>query len=195
MKKITLLAGCIGVIAVVLAGASELGPTKTLHTMQSFLRVERQAPPQRVIPPTGELSQEQIEIILQEESVTNLRQGEGQWLFDYRGRTMAVLNSAQHDRMRIIAPITEVNALDAETLQKMLTANFHSALDGRYAIGNGVVYAAFLHPRSTLQAEDFRSALRQVGELVRTFGSTYSSGGLSFGAPAPAGPLDDLPEI
>ncbi|NJL83304.1 MAG: hypothetical protein HC890_10765, partial [Chloroflexaceae bacterium] len=54
-------------------------------------------------------------------------------------------------------------------------------LDARYAVSNGVVFAAFVHPLSTLDERDFLSALRQVSQLVRNFGTSYSSGALSFG--------------
>ena len=62
----------------------------------------------------------------------------------------------------------------------MLVANFHNALDARYAVSNGNVFAAFLHPLSSLEENDLRSALRQVSQLVANFGTTYSSGGLQF---------------
>ncbi len=32
----------------------------------------------------------------------------------------------------------------------MMIANFHTALDARYAISDGVIYAAFIHPLSSL---------------------------------------------
>ena len=70
----------------------------------------------------------------------------------------------------------------------MLEANFHSALDGRYAISNGMVYAAYIHPLSPLRPEEVRSALRQVAELGKTFGTTYSSGELLFGVSSQPGP-------
>ncbi|WP_169611489.1 hypothetical protein [Nodosilinea sp. P-1105] len=45
-----------------------------------------------------------------------------------------------------------------------------------------------MHPLSSLQANDLRSALHQVVKLAENFGTSYSSEGLSFGttqAPAP----------
>ena len=66
----------------------------------------------------------------------------------------------------------------------MLIANYHSSLDARYAVSQGIVYSAFLHPLSTLADDQLASALRQVAALATTFGSTYSSGELMFGAPA-----------
>ena len=74
--------------------------------------------------------------------------------------------------------------LTAEQRSLMLIANFHSALDARYATGRGVVYAAFLHPLSALTEAELHSALRQVAALARNFGTSCSSGELLYGAPA-----------
>ena len=79
---------------------------------------------------------EQLEEILQQEA-SNLRSDNGQLLFDFEGLPMALRTSQQHNRMRIITPITESNNLTEEQGQKMLIANFHKALDARYAISNG----------------------------------------------------------
>ncbi len=69
--------------------------------------------------------------------------------------------------------------------KRMLDTNFHSALDARYVTSNGLVYAAYIHPLSPLRREEILSVLRQVAELVKTFGTPYSSGELSFGFPSP----------
>jgi len=61
-----------------------------------------------------------------------------------------------------------------------MNSNFHLALDARYAVSDDVLYAAFIHPLSSLCKEDFESALKQVYNLVATFGKTYSSGQLEF---------------
>ena len=85
-----------------------------------------------------------------------------------------------HDRMRIIAPIARVTGLDPRLHEVLLRANFHSALDARYAISEDVVFAAFLHPISSLSPELIASALEQVVSLVKNFGTTYSSSDLEF---------------
>lgn len=64
---------------------------------------------------------------------------------------------------------------------RVLEANFHSALDARYATSDGVLYAAFIHPLSPLTEAEVRSAVAQVASLVRSFGTTYSSGELVYG--------------
>jgi hypothetical protein len=84
------------------------------------------------------------------------------------------------DRMRIISAIKEIDELSGAQLIVALEANFHSALDARYAISDGLVYAAYIHPLSSLSETEFRSAIRQVETAQHTFGSTYSSGELFF---------------
>ena len=101
--------------------------------------------------------------------------------FEYRGISIACIYDTAHDRMRLIAPITKRDAVDATHLEFMLTANFHTALDARYALSSGIVYSAFLHPMSTLTHEQLESAIRQVSALARNFGTSYSSDELLFG--------------
>ncbi len=117
------------------------------------------------------------------ETVENLKGDSGQWRFTYADVEMALLISVPHDRMRIVAPIGSEAQLTDQQRKRMLEGNFHSALDVRYATSNGLVYAAYIHPLSPLRREEIQSALRQVAELVKTFGTTYSSGELSFGQP------------
>lgn len=119
------------------------------------------------------------------ETVENLKGESGQWRFTYADVEMALLTNVTHDRMRIVAPIGPEAQLTEPQRKRMLEANFHSALDVRYATSNGLVYAAYIHPLSPLRREEIQSALRQVAELVKTFGTTYSSGELSFGSPSP----------
>lgn len=136
---------------------SQEAPTMTLGTLQGILK----------------------------ETVENLKGESGQWRFIYADVEMALLTSVPHDRMRIVAPIRPEAELTDQHRKRMLEANFHSALDARYATSNGLVYAAYIHPLSPLRREEVQSALRQVAELVKTFGTTYSSGKLSFGSPSP----------
>ena len=102
------------------------------------------------------------------------------WQLEIEGVDVIVVADSKANRMRIVAPIAEVSKLDPQQLHIMLEANFHTALDARYATSQGVVYAAFLHPLENLDGEVLRSAVRQVVSLVQTFGDTYSSGELVF---------------
>ena len=102
--------------------------------------------------------------------------------FRYEGVGIACVSDENHDRMRLIAPIATLDAAEASRLEVLLIANFHTTLDARYAISDGVIYAAFLHPLSTLTRPQLESAIRQVASLSLNFGSSYSSGELIFGA-------------
>ena len=135
---------------------------------------------------------EQLQKLLQE-IAENLRVENGQLRFEIEGVPMVMMVDSRRDRMRIIAPIIAVNQLEREALEKMLIANFHTALDGRYTISNGIVFAAFIHPLSSLPERDFRSALQQVSQLVKNFGTSYSSGGLLFIPGIPSQPPNDRP--
>lgn len=114
-------------------------------------------------------------------SAGQVKGGNNYWEFTASGVRMACVADPRHDRMRIIAPIVKVSELTADQRDKMLEANFHSTLDARYAVSNGVVYAAYIHPLSPLLDSEVESGVKQVMELVRTFGTTYSSGQLVFG--------------
>lgn len=101
--------------------------------------------------------------------------------FQFNGVTMACISDTRHDRMRIISPVANEKDLHEKQYKILMESNFHLALDSRYALSNGVLYAAFIHPLSSLHPAELESALRQVSQLVKTFGTSYSSGELSFG--------------
>ncbi len=103
------------------------------------------------------------------------------WQFTINELPVACVIDTSFDRMRLIAPIIEYKKVTPEQKDKMLAANFHSALDARYCTNDGIVYSAFIHPLSPLTSDELRSALRQVFNLAATFGSDYTSGVLSYG--------------
>ena len=94
---------------------------------------------------------------------------------------MLCLSDVAHDRMRIIAPILDEADLTDVQRQAMLEANFHTALDVRYATSHGTVYAVYIHPLSPLDERQIKSAMDQVANLVKTFGTQYTSGAMHFG--------------
>lgn len=136
---------------------------------------------------------DRLDRILQSE-VDNVEGGNGQWRFSVNGRDVIVLADARNDRMRVFSQVASIEDLNVQRVQAMLAANFHTALDARYAITEGAVVAAYLHPLTTLQDDDFRSALRQVVSLAETFGTSYSSNELNFGIRQQQRP-SDLEEI
>lgn len=104
----------------------------------------------------------------------------GYWSFKITSLTVTVITDEKADRMRIIIPIIESEKLDVETLYRVMQANFDSALDARYAIAKNILWSTYLHPLASLNDEQFITAIGQTVNLVSTFGTSYSSGLLSF---------------
>jgi hypothetical protein len=104
----------------------------------------------------------------------------GQWQLLIDDVQMFCLTDELHNRMRIISPVTDVSEVSQEELMKCLEANFHSALDVRYSISEGVIWVAFIHPLQELTREQVIDAMKQVYSGVLTFGSTYTSSNLCF---------------
>lgn len=123
---------------------------------------------------------DRMDAILRQEGLEVTRQ-DNMWEAVVDGVRIAVVTDPLADRMRIIAPVAADADLTDDLRRVLLAANFHTALDARYAIGGGVLYAAFIHPLSPLSDLEFRSALHQVAQLKLTFGTTFSSGEMIFG--------------
>ncbi len=132
----------------------------------------------RVVP--YRMTQAGLEQILHEISAEAEGRG-GVVEFVHDGLFMVCISDTLYDRMRLIAPIIEEDQVTEKQKRAMLAANFHTALDARYATSNGVLYAAFIHPLSPLTEEELASAIRQVATLARNFGTTYSSDELIYG--------------
>ncbi|KIC41200.1 hypothetical protein RA27_11250 [Ruegeria sp. ANG-R] len=96
-------------------------------------------------------------------------------------RRVFVVTDTNADRMRVMVPIRSAADLTQDDLRRMMQANFDSALDARYAIANGTLWAAFLHPLSPLERDQLISGLAQTVNIARTYGTLYSSGGAQFG--------------
>ena len=116
-----------------------------------------------------------IEATLREEA-SDLEVVQDQFRFTYRGVRMICVADIHADRMRILAVVGEEPALSAESARTLLSANFGETLDARYAIREGLLYAVYLHPLSTLAPRDLESALVQVSRLVKNYGTSYSAG-------------------
>lgn len=114
---------------------------------------------------------------------------------------LLVVTDQRANRMRIMMPIRPFDPDREEDLQLAiiaLHANYDRALDARYAVHDGMLWSAFIHPLSSLTEDDLANALRQVRGLRDNTGTTYSSGELFFGVPRrepEARPRDDtLPD-
>ena len=103
------------------------------------------------------------------------------WIFRVQDIQVQLVFDANADRMRMIIPVDQAENLDVGSLERLMQANYDSALDARYAIGRGVVWATFIHPLRSLDDEEFLSGMGQTVNLAITYGTTYSSGALVFG--------------
>jgi len=122
-----------------------------------------------------------IQDILKNQLETQVLEEEpGYTLFKYSNTKMALYPDEEFNRMRIIAPITQYSSLAPKIKDSLMDANFHSALDCRYGVTEDTLYALFLHPLSSLTHTDFLSALKQVHNLAKSFGKTYSSAQIAF---------------
>ena len=100
--------------------------------------------------------------------------------FNYRGLGIVLIYDLKADRMRLVSPIIEAKNVGNDVLMMALEANYHSALDARYAVSNNVVWSVFIHPLSDLSPALFDSAISQVAIARATFGDQFTSGALVF---------------
>lgn len=100
--------------------------------------------------------------------------------FNYRGLGLVLIYDLKADRMRLVSPIIEAKNVGNDVLMMALEANYHSALDARYAVSNNLVWSVFIHPLGDLSPALFESAISQVAIARATFGDQFTSGALIF---------------
>lgn len=136
--------------------------------------------PSQEIAPEMQEALSRIEEVIEALDEDALRQG-NMWEFRLEGSRLLVATDPAQGRMRIMTPIAEAAALPEGAMERLLQANFDTALDARYAIASGLVWGTFIHPLDSLTTRDFASGILQTKTLADTFGTTFSSGALSFG--------------
>ena len=115
------------------------------------------------------------------EKVADSIQGDnGRWQLKIKDVILICLTDTNHNRMRIISPITEAKRLDEKLKSAALVANFHTALDVKYAIADDVLWSVFIHPLKELTEAQVKDAIAQVYSANITFGTTFSSTSLVF---------------
>ncbi len=114
------------------------------------------------------------------EASDSIQGTKGRWQFNIKEVTFICLTDETHNRMRIISPIIESFKLTEELKTNALLANFHTALDVKYAISDDVLWSVFIHPLKELTEAQINDALQQVYFANVTFGTTYSSTSLVF---------------
>ncbi|WP_299223536.1 hypothetical protein [uncultured Psychroserpens sp.] len=114
-------------------------------------------------------------------SVSDSIQGnEGAWQFSIKDVKFLSFTDTNHNRMRIISPIADAKSLSDELIQSALVANFHTALDVKYAVSEGILWVVFIHPLKELSELQVRSAISQVYYGNINFGTTFASTSLTF---------------
>jgi hypothetical protein len=84
--------------------------------------------------------------------------------------------------MRAMVPIRSASTMTADEMQRVMQANFDSALDARYAIAQGRLWGVYLHPFRELERDQLIAGIAQTVNVAKTYGSLYSSGAGQFGA-------------
>jgi len=110
----------------------------------------------------------------------SLRGTTGNWQFMIKDRILVCITDEKNNRMRIMSPIIEQKKLAYTDMLKLMEANFHTALDVKYAISDDVLWSVFIHPLRELDKDEVLSAINQVYAAAVTYGTTYSSTGLTF---------------
>jgi len=113
--------------------------------------------------------------------LTDLEGGDGSWRGMRDEVQVFVLSDDTHDRMRIMAPIGELEELDPALMQRLLEANYDRALDAKYAMRGKEVWSVSVHPLATLAPDDFAGFIEQVVRLAKNTGTTFASSDLVFG--------------
>lgn len=121
-----------------------------------------------------------MDAILQKEA-SEIEGEKGVWQAMYYGRVLLIVTDSSSNRMRIFTPVIETKELEPGQKEKMLEANFHSALDAKYSAYQGYVMSVYTHPLKELTEDQFINAMQQVVILANTFGTSYQSTDMIFG--------------
>jgi hypothetical protein len=111
----------------------------------------------------------------------NANQQGNSWQFIFQERPFIVVFDEKADRMRMFTPIGPETLLTPDLMRRMLQANFDSALDARYVVGNKLIWSVFIHPLSPLDQDQFASAVIQILNVATSFGNAFSSGLFTYG--------------
>lgn len=103
------------------------------------------------------------------------------------GVEVYLLTDPANDRMQLIASVASADQVDPRVFNILLQANHFLTVDARYSVSNGVIYAVYLHPISSLTEDELVSGLEQVIALSKNFGTTFSSGKIELGLPRGGG--------
>lgn len=103
------------------------------------------------------------------------------WEFKLGEHIVLVVTDPIAQRMRIMVPIVPSELLTNELLNRLMQANFDSALDARYGVAQNLLWGTYIHPLVGLEEDEFLSGLSQTISIVKNFGTSFSSGAAVFG--------------
>lgn len=113
-------------------------------------------------------------------SSDSLQVNNNTWKFIYKDRILICIADKKANRMRIISPIAKKEQLTKELILNSLVANFHTALDVKYALSDEILWSVFTHPLKELTPHQIEDAISQVYYANITFGTLFSSTSLTF---------------
>jgi len=126
-----------------------------------------------------DMDNEKLEKILYVVSDT-LEGQKGNWQFTINSLPMLCVTDEKHNRMRIVTPIQKMKDVAYKELKACMEANFHTALDVKYAISDDLLWVVFIHPLKELQKDQVIDAISQVFNAALTYGESYNSTELVF---------------
>jgi len=126
-----------------------------------------------------QMNPEKLTQIIEQEADTLLVQG-NQIQFKINDGLLMCIYDSNANRMRIISPIVEREKLNEDELLNALVANFHSALDVKYALSDEIIWSVYTHPLKELSEAQVIDAIQQVYAAAITFGGSYSSTNMVF---------------
>ena len=92
-----------------------------------------------------------------------------------------VIVDARADRMRAMVPVRGADGMSEDEMLRVLQANFDSALDARYAVAQGRLWAVYIHPLAALERDQLISGIGQAVNAARTYGTLFTGGAMQFG--------------
>ncbi len=117
----------------------------------------------------------------------DVRSNQNQLYLTIEDVPLVLVADVASDRMRVMAPIRAADGVTEEDLRRMMQANFDTALDARYAIAQGRLWAVFIHPFRALEKDQLISGIGQTVNLALTYGNLYTGGALAYrGGDSPA---------
>ncbi len=126
-----------------------------------------------------DMNNEKLDEVIRSMSDT-IQGGNGNWQFVIKGLPIFCVTDQTNNRMRFVTPIMHVDEVTDAQMEECMEANFHSALDVRYAVSEDILWVAYIHPLRELQPDQAADAIAQVYNAALTFGTSYSSTYLSF---------------